>query len=177
MVSVWSLNKICDDTLFELACWVPSKGPHMMSCSNDLLKTHSLPAVSRHPNISECFPPQLLRKTNPCCLLLRLPLPHHRSRGAFPSQDPGNNFNLFSLDTSATSAPQGPSTPAPLPPTWYRAISTTLGLGQQEVRPKGQRTVASCPHASRLRMQLCSHGNVQSRAVLVPSRSSRAPHR
>lgn len=94
----------------------------------------------------------------------------------FHSQDPGNNFNVFSLDPSpAPSAPQGPSTPAALPPTWHRAVTTTLGLGQPEGRPKGQQTVGSRPHASRLRIQLCFHGNVQSRGSTVPSRSSRAP--
>lgn len=101
--------------------------------------------------------------------------PHHLSGGVFHSQDPGNNFNLFSLDPSAPSAPQDPSTPAPLPPTWHRTATTTLGLGQQEVRPKGQQTVGSRPHASRLRMQLCFHGNLQSHGSTAPSRSSRAP--
>lgn len=65
-----------------------------MSCSNDLLKTHSLPAVSRHPDISQWFPPQLPQQTYPCCLLSDSFCTQHLSRGVFQSQDPGNNFNL-----------------------------------------------------------------------------------
>lgn len=68
-------------------------------------------------------------------------------------------------------APQGPSASAPLPPAGHRAATTEPGLGQQEVRPKGQQTVGSRPRprASRLRIQLCFHGNAQSRGSTVRS--------
>lgn len=67
-------------------------------------------------------------------------------------------------------APQGSSASALLPPAGCGVAMTVLGLGQQEVRPKGQQTVGSRPHtrASRLRIQLCFHGNVQSRGSMVP---------
>lgn len=102
--------------------------------------------------------------------------PHRLSRGCplLPrAQGTSQSFSLrpASDPSPAPPAPQGPSASAPLPPAGHGAATTEPGLGQQAVRPKGQQTVGSRPRprASRLRIQLCFHGNAQSRGSTVRS--------
>lgn len=160
----------------DLTCWVLPKGLQTVPRSYDVTETHSLPAVPGHPNILWCFPPQLL---------YNLPLlPAPRAPFAPTASAEVVLCSPGSISTPFSQAHLGPFSCIPQPHrvTLHRLPSYPLGtgwrdmpgLGQQEARPKGQQTVGSRPHtrASRLRIQLCFHGNVQSLRSMVPSHAA-----